>query len=99
MSIAELSVIYNVAVIILDDQPEFRACSVLIVYFENKAIIANALIGNRDLGFVIEGNFLEPPPFALLVSGLPKRNNTAVRATAITLTVWFFVFVFIIYFF
>src|ERR1700727_391365 len=42
---------------------------------------------------VIVEFFLEPPPFALVVRGLPKRNNTAVRATAITFTAWFFVFI------
>jgi hypothetical protein len=51
VSVRKVLLIDDVAGIVLDDQPEFLAGEVLIIYFENKAIIANALIGNRDLGF------------------------------------------------
>jgi hypothetical protein len=50
VSVVEHLVINDVAVIVLDDQPEFSAVSVLVVYLENKAIIANTLVGDGDLG-------------------------------------------------
>src|SRR5580658_605341 len=48
--VAIVLLINDIAVIILDDQPEFLAGKVLVIYFENKAIIANALVGNGNLG-------------------------------------------------
>jgi hypothetical protein len=45
----------DVAVIVLDDQPEFGTVKVLVIYFENEAVIANTLVGNGDLGFDVRG--------------------------------------------